>query len=92
MYLARYPDELFRINRRRFGNLGMVFYRVLELGIAHSLVSYEDFLVSGQPQAVPPHRCKRVDSLRVSSAPLEPPVENCLPGFLRLNGYPIHVL
>jgi hypothetical protein len=25
MYPTRYPDELVRINRRRFGNLGMVF-------------------------------------------------------------------
>ena len=54
MYLASYPDELFRINRRRFGNLGMVFYRVLELAIAHSLVSYEDFIATGRPRAVPP--------------------------------------
>jgi hypothetical protein len=54
MYLASYPDELFRINRRRFGNLGMVFYRVLELAIAHSLVSYEDFIATGWPRAVPP--------------------------------------
>jgi len=54
MYLASYPDELFRIKRRRFGNLGMVFYRVLELAIAHSLVSYEDFIATGRPRAVPP--------------------------------------
>ncbi|OFW62959.1 MAG: hypothetical protein A2Y74_06095 [Actinobacteria bacterium RBG_13_63_9] len=54
MYLASFPNELFRINRRRFGNLGMVFYRVLELAIAHSLVSYEDFIATGRPRAVPP--------------------------------------
>jgi hypothetical protein len=53
MYLASYPDELFRINRRRFGNLGMVFYRVLELAIAHSPVS-EDFIATRRPPAVPP--------------------------------------
>jgi hypothetical protein len=29
MYLASYLDDLFRISRRRFGNIGMVF-RVLK--------------------------------------------------------------
>jgi len=87
MYLASYLDELFSINRH-FGNLGMVFYRVLELAIAHSPMSYEDLIATKRPRAVPPAPPQRADTRRTSSPPSEPPVENCLPGFLRLNGYP----
>jgi hypothetical protein len=54
MYLASYPDELFRINRRRSRNRGMVFYRLLELAVAHAPVRYEGLIAAKRPRAAPP--------------------------------------
>ena len=59
MYLASCLDELFLINRRRFGNLQMVFYRVLELAIAPK-----------RPRAMPP---APLASARTPAEPRAPP-------------------
>jgi len=54
-HLPSYLDEfVFRFNRRRSRSRGMVFYRVLELAVAHDPVRYQNLLASRQPRAVPP--------------------------------------
>ena len=57
-YLAHLPSYLnefvFRFNRRHSRSRGMVFYRVLELAVAHDPVRYEDLLVAKRPRALPP--------------------------------------
>ncbi len=54
-HLASYLNEfVFRFNRRRSRSRGMVFYRVLELAVAHNPVRYQDLIASQQPREVPP--------------------------------------
>ena len=54
-HLASYLNEfVFRFNRRRSRSRGMVFYRVLELAVAHDPVRYQDLIASRRPRAVPP--------------------------------------
>jgi len=54
-HLPSYLNEfVFRFNRRRCRNRGMVFYRVLELAVAHDPVRYEDLIAAKRPRAVPP--------------------------------------
>ena len=54
-HLARYLNEfVFRFNRRRSRSRGMVFYRVLELAVAHDPVRYQDLIATKRPRAVLP--------------------------------------
>ena len=54
-HLPSYLDEFaFRFNRRRSRSRGMLFYRVLELAVAHGPVRYQDLVMSQSPKAVPP--------------------------------------
>jgi len=54
-HLPSYLDEfVFRFNRRRSRSRGMLFYRVLELAVAHGPVRYQDLVMSQSPKAVPP--------------------------------------
>ena len=54
-HLPSYLNEfVFRFNRRRSRSRGMVFYRVLELAVAHDPVRYHDLIVAQRPRAVPP--------------------------------------
>jgi transposase-like protein len=54
-HLPAYLDEfVFRFNRRRSRSRAMVFYRVLELAVAHEPVRYDDLIVNRQPREVPP--------------------------------------
>jgi transposase-like protein len=54
-HLTSYLNEfVFRFNRRRSRSRGMVFYRVLELAVAHDPVRYQDIIASQRPRAVPP--------------------------------------
>ena len=54
-HLPSYLDEfVFRFNRRRSRSRGMVFYRVLELAVAHDPVRYEDLIASKRPRRTPP--------------------------------------
>lgn len=54
-HLTSYLNEfVFRFNRRRSRNRGMVFYRVLELTVAHDPLRYRDIIISHRPRAVPP--------------------------------------
>jgi len=54
-HLPSYLNEfVFRFNRRRSRSRGMVFYRVLELAVAHNPVRYQDLIATKRPKAVPP--------------------------------------
>lgn len=54
-HLASYLNEfMFRFNRRRSRSRGMVFYRVLELAVAHEPVRYNDLVAAQRSRAVPP--------------------------------------
>ena len=53
--LPSYLNEfVFRFNRRRSRNRGMVFCRVLELAVAHEPVRYKDLVATPQSRTVPP--------------------------------------
>jgi transposase-like protein len=54
-HLPAYLNEfVFRFNRRRSHSRGLVFYRVLELAVAHDPVRYHDLVADPAPKAVPP--------------------------------------
>jgi transposase-like protein len=54
-HLISYLNEfVFRFNRRRSRSRGLVFYRVLELAVAHQPVRYQDLITSKRPRTVPP--------------------------------------
>ena len=54
-HLTSYLNEfVFRFNRRRSHSRGLVFYRVLELAVAHDPVRYQDLIATQRPRAVPP--------------------------------------
>lgn len=54
-HLQSYLNEfLFRFNRRRSRSRGLVFFRVLELAVAHDPVRYRDLVVDPRPKAAPP--------------------------------------
>jgi len=54
-HLQSYLDDfVFRFNRRRSRSRGMLFYRVLELAVAHAPVRYRDLVADPQPKRVPP--------------------------------------
>lgn len=53
-HLPSYLNEFaFRFNRRRSRSRGMVFYRVLELAVAHRPVRYRDLIANPRPSTVP---------------------------------------
>ena len=54
-HLPSYLNEfVFRFNRRTSRSRGLVFYRVLELAVAHEPVRYRDLITHKRPRAVPP--------------------------------------
>ena len=54
-HLAAYLNEfLFRFNRRRSRSRGLLFYRVLELAVAHDPVRYRSLVARPKPKARPP--------------------------------------
>jgi hypothetical protein len=53
-HLVGYLDEfVFRFNRRRSRSRGMVFFRLLELAVAHAPVRYEALIGRRRPRMVP---------------------------------------
>jgi len=53
-HLAGYLNELvFRFDRRRSRSRGMVFYRLLDLAVAHDPVRYRDLIARPRPRAAP---------------------------------------
>lgn len=54
-HLSNYLNEfVFRFNRRKSRSRGMVFYRVLELAVAHAPVRYDELIASRRPRAIHP--------------------------------------
>lgn len=54
-HLASYLDEfVFRFNRRRSRSRGLVFYRLLELAVAHDPVRYHDIAIGGRARGLMP--------------------------------------
>lgn len=54
-HLPSYLNEfVFRFNRRSSRSRGMVFYRVLEMAVAHDPVRYHDLIATRRPRKVPP--------------------------------------
>jgi transposase-like protein len=54
-HLPSYLNEfVFRFNRRRSRNRGLVFYRVLELAVTHEPVRYKNLIATQQSRAIPP--------------------------------------
>ncbi len=59
-HLVSYLDEfVFRFNRRRSRSRGMVFYRVLELAVAHEPVRYQALIANQRPKKASPVPPKR---------------------------------
>jgi hypothetical protein len=71
-HLSSYLDEfVFRFNRRRSRSRGMVFYRVLELAVAHDPVRYRELILNPRPNTtlrVAPATRGQPDSLDRPSA------------------------
>ena len=56
-HMSHYLNEfVFRFNRRRSRSRGMVFYRVLELAVAHEPMRFQDLIASRRPGSCPPSR------------------------------------
>jgi transposase-like protein len=54
-HLPSYMNEfVFRFNRRHSRSRGLIFYRVLQLAIAHDPVRYRDLVANPQPKTTPP--------------------------------------
>ena len=54
-HMSHYLNEfVFRFNHRRSRSRGMVFYRVLELAVAHEPLRFQDLIASPRPKKVPP--------------------------------------
>jgi hypothetical protein len=72
-HLGSYLNEfVFRFNRRHSRSRGMLFYRVLELAVAHEPVRYRDLIVNARPAGTP----RRAPGARGHPASLErPPAE-----------------
>ena len=59
-HMSHYLNEfVFRFNRRRSRSRGMVFYRVLELAVAHEPMRFQDLIASRRPGKLPPEPPKR---------------------------------
>jgi transposase-like protein len=59
-HLASYLNEfVFRFNRRRSRSRGLVYYRVLELAVAHPPVRYRDLISEPTPKKNPPTAPRR---------------------------------
>ena len=71
-HLASYLNEfVFRFNRRRSRSRGMLFYRLLELAVAHEPVRYMQLIVNPQPgsrRPPPPGSRSRPPSLERPAA------------------------
>ena len=71
-HMASYLNEfVFRFNRRTSRSRGMLFYRVLELAVAHDPVRFQDLIATRRPRAahpVPPRARGQPPSLERPSA------------------------
>jgi hypothetical protein len=83
-HLPSYMDEfVFRFNRRRSRSRGLVFYRVLELAVAHQPVRYQDLIATKRPSSTPlPAPQNRGTPPTLD----QPPANRPWPAKLRLHG------
>jgi transposase-like protein len=83
-HLPSYLNEFtFRFNRRTSRSRGLVFYRLLELAVAHQPVRYRDLIAHPRPSTLPrqpPRSRGRSTKHRATTRPA--PME------VRLDGYP----
>ena len=81
-HLTSYLNEfVFRFNRRRSRSRGMVFYRVLELAVAHDPVRYRDLIVDPTPKMKPPAPPRTRGHHSQPGTPAgEPTMASCQPG------------
>ena len=82
-------EFVFRFHRRGSRSRGMVFYRVLELAVAHAPVALPG---PSRHPAAPGSAAQAAAGARTPAEPRtpsrEPPLENGGPELVRLNGYP----
>lgn len=71
-HLVSYLNEFVFRSSRRSRSRGMLFYRLLELAVAHEPVRYEDIVASRRPRKTPPVAPER----RGHPASLERPAAN----------------
>jgi hypothetical protein len=62
-------EFVFRFNRRGSRSRGMLFYRLLELAVAHAPVRYGQLVVPSVRAQCPKHRRRPVDTLRALTVP-----------------------
>ena len=73
-HLPSYLDEfVFRFNRRHARSRGMLFYRVLELAVAHEPVRYRDFIANPKGARTRQQRRSAADTRPALTAP--PPAD-----------------
>ncbi len=83
-HMHSYMDEfVFRFNRRRSRSRGLVFYRVLELAVAHEPVRYQD-LIATKRSSTTTHRLRTTAHTAhpqpaTSEPPLAPPLTSQAP-------------
>ena len=69
-HMSHYLNEfVFRFNRRRSRSRGMVFYRVLELAVAHEPMRFQDLIASRRPRKPAP---RAAQTARASHEPETP--------------------
>ena len=69
-HMSHYLNEfVFRFNRRRSRSRGMVFYRVLELAVAHEPMRFQDLIASRRPGEAAP---RAAQTARASHEPGTP--------------------
>ena len=74
-HMSHYLNEfVFRFNRRRSRSRGMVFYRVLELAVAHEPMRFQDLIASRRPRKAPPEPPKQRASHEPGAPRGKPPV------------------
>jgi hypothetical protein len=88
-HLGDYLNEfVFRFNRRHSRSRGLVFYRVLELAVAHDPVRYRELVVNPRAKAKPPAAPgRRGHPASMDRPPANrPTLEGPRTALLRLNG------
>ena len=92
-HLQSYLDEfVFRFNRRRSRNRGLVFYRLLGLAAGHDPVRYRNIVAGKRPRRSRRPASKARSSAEPGTAASRAAMEGHRPALLRLNGNPRSVL
>ncbi len=77
-HMSHYLNEfVFRFNRRRSRSRGMVFYRVLELAVAHEPMRFQDLIADGRTLMGRPNTDGGRDALRLNGYPQPAVLGSC---------------